>query len=157
MTETNELDLTRLADALDAYGGDFRRWPDELREPAEALVARDAEARRLHGEALALDALLDEAPAPMPSRELKAEIVRRAAPPLWRQGLAALWPFGPAWQPAAALVAVALVGIAIGPYVGNDDASANDIDTLALGSLDDDSGFVADDGGAGADDGGAAS
>ncbi|MGD9538288.1 MAG: hypothetical protein AB7P52_11970 [Alphaproteobacteria bacterium] len=141
--------VARLADALDAYGGDFRRWPDGLRAPAEALVARDAEARRLHEAALALDALLDAAPAPLPSRELKARIVRRAAPPLWRQGLAALWPFGPAWQPAAALLLIAAIGVAIGPYLGSDELAAREIDVLALGSFDDEISLSADDGEAG--------
>jgi hypothetical protein len=149
MRTDDGFDLARLSDALDAYGGDFRRWPDELRAPAEALIAQNAEARRLHAAALALDALLDAAPALQPSRELKARIIRRAAPPIWRQGLTALWPFGPAWQPAAALALIAAIGIAMGTYLDSDGLAAGEVDVLVLGSLDDDPGLSADDDGAG--------
>jgi len=147
MTEDNAIDLTRLGEGLDAYGGDFRRWPQGLRAAAEALVARDQAARRLRETALALDALLDQAPSPLPSRALKARIMRPVAPPLWRQLLAALWPLGPAWQPAAALVLLAAIGIAIGPYVGGDEPATSEIEVLAFGGLQDYAGILRDDGG----------
>jgi len=140
MNDDDALALERLAHGLDAYGGDLDRWPAPLRGAAEALIAREPEARRLHDAARALDRLLDQAPMPSPSRRLRARVLERAAPPVWRQSLGALWPFGPAWQPAAALALIAALGIVLGPYIGSDDlnaSTAGEIDGLALGgSLD---------------------
>lgn len=139
MSEDVTMTQARLADLLDAYGGDLRRWPEPSRAAAEALIARDPAARSLLGRARALDELLDQAPRPLPSRALKARLIERAAPSLWRQSLAALWPFGPAWQPAAALALIAALGIALGPYVGAGESASvgqttSEIDVLGFGA-----------------------
>lgn len=70
--------LERLRDILDAYGGDPERWPDAERDPALALLARSAEARRLCDEARQLDAALDLLPAAEPSPGLEERIVAAA-------------------------------------------------------------------------------
>lgn len=49
---------------LDVYGADRSRWPARERLRYVPLLAESADARRLLEEARALDALLDEAPAP---------------------------------------------------------------------------------------------
>ena len=65
-------DLERL---LDVYGSDRSRWPVEARAGAGQLVARDRAARRLLGEAEALDRVLERAPLPSLARE--AALVER--------------------------------------------------------------------------------
>jgi len=71
-------DLDRLRAIIDAYGGDPLRWPDAERGPALALLARSADARRLHADALRLDAALDLLPASAPSPGLEERIVAAA-------------------------------------------------------------------------------
>ena len=142
MNDDSTMTRERLGALLDAYGGDLRRWPEPSRLAASALIARDPAARLLLDQALALDALLDQAPMPLPSRALRTRLIERAAPPVWRQSLAALWPFGPAWQPAAAFALVAALGIALGPYVGAGDSAnvstgTTEIDVLGLGGASD--------------------
>lgn len=56
--------LEGLQRLLDVYGADRSRWPARERLRYVPLLAESAEARRLMAEARALDALLDEAPAP---------------------------------------------------------------------------------------------
>ena len=58
---TEGTDLARLGALLDAYGGGARRWPEADRAWALRLIAVSPEAARLHRQATALDALLDEA------------------------------------------------------------------------------------------------
>jgi hypothetical protein len=78
-TGTNDTsELARLRDILDAWGGDPGRWPDAEREPALALLARSADARRLLDDALRLDAALDLLPAADPSPGLEDRIVAAA-------------------------------------------------------------------------------
>ncbi len=141
MSNDTLMTLERLGTLLDAYGGDLRRWPEPARSTAEALIARDGAARLLFNQALALDALLDEASAIAPSPALKARLIARAKPALWRQGFGALWPFGAAWQPAAAFALIAALGISLGVTFGRADiaASASDeVDVLGLSDTFDD-------------------
>ena len=78
-TGTNEgATLERLRDILDAYGGDPAHWPDAERNPALDLLERSADARRLHAEALRLDAALDLLPVPEPSPGLEERILDAA-------------------------------------------------------------------------------
>jgi hypothetical protein len=112
---TRPVDLARLAQLLDAYGADPKRWPTEERQGARDLIAASPEAEALVRRAAALDALFDQAPGREPPPELVAAILAAASRHPRRSRLAAaLWPFGPVWQPAAALVGSALLGIALG-------------------------------------------
>jgi hypothetical protein len=83
MTRKEEtMDRERFAHLLDAYGGDFKRWPAEERASAAAFAAQDADAARLLAEARALDAALDagrETAAPSP--DLAARILAQAPRP----------------------------------------------------------------------------
>lgn len=65
----------RLRAILEAYGGDPLRWPEAERDAMVALLAQSDEARRLHRQALSLDAALDALPALAPSAGLEERIV----------------------------------------------------------------------------------
>lgn len=130
------MDMARLAEILDAYGADPRRWPVEERAAAEALIADSPEAEALREDAAAMDMLMDLSAAPAPSPELMARVLAAREPSGW---LAVLWPFGPAWQPVSAMAAAAALGIAIGvaapdiviPDYG--DGAIAEVESLALG------------------------
>ena len=135
----DDMDMARLAQLLDAYGADPRRWPAEERQPALALLSRSAAARALRDDAAALDTLLDTSVAPAPAPQLMAAILAAAERPGWRQWLAELWPLGPAWQPASAFAAAILLGIAVGVGApdlvlpGAEDGLVVEVESLALG------------------------
>lgn len=57
----SRLTLDRFESLLEAYGGDFSRWPAGLVGEAAALVVQSPEARRRLAEAQALDRLLGKA------------------------------------------------------------------------------------------------
>lgn len=106
----------RVRDLLAAYGADAERWPEAEREPARRLVESDPGLASEIAEAAALDTLLDAMPVPAPSPALRVRLkaIPDRAPARWADRLAALWPFGPPWRPAAGLVAAALVGVLVG-------------------------------------------
>lgn len=107
MTKKEEtMDRERFVYLLEAYGADFRRWPAQVRAPAAAFAAQDAEAAALIGEARKLDAVLDGARDEAgPSADLAARILA-AAPRAQR----------PAFDRRAmlALAACAVFGVLIG-------------------------------------------
>lgn len=137
--ETESMELARFAEILDAYGADPRRWPDAERDAAAALLAASQDARSLRDDAAALDMLLDLSAAPAPSPELMADILAGAAPRGLRAWLADFWPFGPAWQPASAFAAAAILGIAVGigapdmVWPEAADSAVAEVESLALG------------------------
>jgi hypothetical protein len=65
----NNMTIGDLEHLLDVYGSDRARWPIDARSGAGQLAARDRAARRLLGEAEALDRLLERAPLPSLARE----------------------------------------------------------------------------------------
>lgn len=76
MKKEKSMDRERFVELLDAYGGDFRRWPAETRAPAAAFAMESADAASMLTEARKLDAALDAAreKAP-PSGELVDRIL----------------------------------------------------------------------------------
>src|SRR5215470_13350834 len=60
----NSMTLLEFERLLDVYGSDRTRWPVDARASAGQLAARDPAARRLLGEAEALDRVLERAPLP---------------------------------------------------------------------------------------------
>jgi len=132
----NEISIGRLQEIVDAWGASPSRWPEAERSAAEALVAASAEARRLVGEALRLDALLDAAPVEAPSAALMARLMAARPRPVaaapqrapetrnrWRGLLDAVWPYGSPALPAGTLAASIMLGILVG--------SAGDFSPLA--------------------------
>ena len=136
MTDQDNDRNARLKRLYDAYGADAARWPEGERAWAETLV--EAGARALHAEAARLDAALDRATLAQPSPELIASVLMAAPVTPWRRRLIALWPFGPAWQPASALATACVLGIVAGLATGgaetlDADTLGDEIGLLALG------------------------
>jgi len=133
---SKSMDLARLREIFDAYGADPRRWPGAERAAAEALIANSPEAASLREDAAALDTLMDLSVAPAPSPELMARILANHEPAGW---FAALWPFGPVWQPVSAMAFAAVLGVVIGaaapdiviPDLG--DSAIAEVESLAFG------------------------
>jgi hypothetical protein len=96
MTRKDEtMDRERFAYLLDAYGGDFKRWPAEARASGAAFAAQDAEAAALLAEARRLDAALDQgresvAPAPDLTARILAQAPRQQRSAFDRRALIAL-------------------------------------------------------------------
>lgn len=119
------MNIERLVEILDAYGGDPLRWPVGERLAAQGLAARDPRAAALVAEAEALDALFDAAPSEDPSAALVARVMaRRPRPSLWRE----MFPNMGAWKPALGFAMALAVG------VGVSSAAA---DRLGLGTTED--------------------
>ena len=79
MPNKPSMSLESFEDALDTYGGDFDRWPADVRLSAETLVERSEDARALLRQAEALDAVLAPDPVPAAPAELADRIVRQIA------------------------------------------------------------------------------
>lgn len=63
-----------------AYGADARRWPEDERAAAKALVAANpAAVHAVLAEADAVDALLHLSPSPQPSMALRDRVIASAA------------------------------------------------------------------------------
>ncbi len=136
MTDQDDDRNARLKRLYDAYGADAARWPEGERAWAEALV--EAGARAPRDAAARLDAALDRATLAQPSPELIADVLMAAPVTPWRRRLIALWPFGPAWQPASALATACVLGIVAGLATGgaetlDADTLGDEIGLLALG------------------------
>lgn len=108
--------VDRVRTLIDAYGADPDRWPAAERDAALRIVETDPTLAAELADARALDRLLDAVPAPLPNPALKAALkaVPERARLRWSDRLAAFWPFGAPWRPAAGLAAAALVGIVVG-------------------------------------------
>jgi hypothetical protein len=65
---------------------------------------------------------------------LRARILAAAPEQGWRGIVAALWPFGPVWRPAAGLAAMACLGI----FIGLSDAVSLPTDVTVNGALSED-------------------
>ena len=102
----------RLHELADAYGADLRRWPASERAFAESLLAADPSLKAVLDEAATLDALLNAAPAPVPSAALTARILAAAPKRKARSRLGrAVWYLGAGWAAAACAGVVAGVGL----------------------------------------------
>src|SRR5260221_14201847 len=72
----------RFSQLLEAYGADFRRWPETERASAHALVAQGSpELRRQLAEATQLDGLLDSHTVAAPEMQLVERIAAGMAQP----------------------------------------------------------------------------
>ena len=113
-----------LAEALDRYGGDLARWPEEIAAAAHELVARDRAAADDLAAAKRLDGLLGEAAREAP---VDAAVIGRIMSGIGngKRDAAAVRPTGRliAWASGATLASLALgfaVGIAVPEDIGND-------------------------------------
>jgi anti-sigma factor RsiW len=135
----SEMNIERLSEIVEAYGGDPLRWPEAERLAAQALAARDPRAAALVAEAEALDLLFDAVPAPAPSAALTARVLARAPrPSLWRE----LFPGMPAWRPALGFALALAVGVGV-QSAAADRLGLVDADALAASdSADSDDGTL---------------
>lgn len=138
---------TRLAEVLAAYGADPARWPAAERDRLQALVESQPE---LLAEALEIDRVLAQAPAPRIPAGAAARLLARAgriepAPqviPLDRRSLRGGSPSIWSWGAAAALAASFAFGIFLGttnfaslPNGGSDVVEIDD--PIVLTGIDD--------------------
>lgn len=120
----------RFKELLDAFGADFKRWPETERAAARALIAREPAARAALAEACRLDALLDlyDLPADMAAEaRLRTALDAVPAGATVRHVLAS-------WPRAAALAATLLLGVATGMVASNlaPDAANGESDGVRL-------------------------
>ena len=108
------MNAERLNQLAEAYGADWRRWPEAECAAARALVAADpGVADRLLFEARQTDAVLDASPRPAVSVALRDRVLASAlaaglTPRRARRALGRLaWMFGAGWAAAACAGVVA--------------------------------------------------
>ena len=110
--------LDRFRELLDAYGAEPRRWPANERTMAEALAARQPEARDLRAKAAAIDALLDRAmllaPPIIDAEALIGRITARAQSQVVAFRPARRPSAGTFWLKVASLAAAAMIGFLVG-------------------------------------------
>ncbi len=134
---TLKITMDRLEQILDAYGANPDAWPQSEREAVEALLQSSEQARLLRRQAAELDQMLDAAESIEPSAALRQRIVdalpARAASFGQRLDRIAdwLWPFGPRWRPAVALVVAAALGIAVGTWMPSESSQTAATDTAS--------------------------
>jgi hypothetical protein len=118
--------LAEFRDLVDARGTDIAAWPDQLRIPAERLLAGEPAAQAWLRQARRLDGLIargvqaSSAPADAAAARVLNRMARQLPP---QRRFAVAWPaallefdLAPARLRIAALVAVACLGVAIGLF-----------------------------------------
>lgn len=108
------MSVERIQELTDRYGAELSHWPRDAASAARAFLATSTEARAVLARAHRLDRLLRIGQSRMIPANLRERILAAAPGGDWRELLAALWPFGPVWRPAAALFCVALMGVLLG-------------------------------------------
>ena len=141
MTDRPSPEHIRLGQLLGAYGAEPSRWPAAERDAAQARLAAADDLTALQSEAAALDRLLDQAPLPLPSPALMADVLTAASADPWRRWTHILWPFGPLWKPATAFALVAMLGLAAGGTLPSQaslagEQAAYEVESALLGTTD---------------------
>ncbi len=138
---TERMDETRFGELADAFGGDVRRWPDEVRDAARAWIdAHPLEAERALFNARQTDAALYASPNPGVSTALRDRVLASAA----TSGLRAragwpglrklLWIGGAGW--AAAACAGVLFGANLGAHLATQAQADAVLDQAMLSGFD---------------------
>ncbi|MFC0633412.1 hypothetical protein [Brevundimonas balnearis] len=112
------MDATRLSELADAYGADWRRWPETERDAARSLLARDPELERVLFEARGLDAILHAAPRLDVSARLRERVIdaapkARKGPFAWAPRATSRAPRS-AWLSGAGVAAAVCAGLLVG-------------------------------------------
>jgi len=123
MTGANrsELNETRFARLVEAYGADPERWPASEREAARHLMSSNAATERSMAEARELDRALASVISPPVSAALERRLLADfdRAQRRWSLHKAInsvaqiVWPGAPLWQPAAVFGVALTFGIAL--------------------------------------------
>jgi hypothetical protein len=128
MTDSSNTAMTleRLAQLLDAYGGEPVHWPERERAAALQLIAAEPEAQRLQRAALELDGMLDMPEPAEASPALRARVLEipikhpAAAHSGWSFG------FGSRWKLALFALTPCLIGFLSGTLLMEPSADADD-------------------------------
>jgi hypothetical protein len=106
----NSMELVRLGELLDAYGGDPGRWPAAERDAALALLASSPIARAQQQAARVLDSALDACTVAPPDAALRSALIASGPQPRrsWRASLTELWRDLGGWQLAGPAFAASL-------------------------------------------------
>jgi hypothetical protein len=140
----------RLAEIVDAYGGQSQHWPAAEREAAERLVQDNSQRKHLQESAANFDSLLDAMQPVAPPTLLHARILadfernellrRRKIATRLSSGLKNLvdtfWPGAPLWQPACAFILSLVLGIAVGAMIHPESTSPDAMEYSASSVLD---------------------
>jgi len=106
--------IERIQDLADRHGPELSHWPRAEASAARAFLATSSEARAVLARAGQLDRVLRATRSHSMTVNLRERLLAAAPAGGWRELLANLWPFGPVWRPAAALLGLALVGFLLG-------------------------------------------
>jgi hypothetical protein len=135
---SGDMDRERFAALVDAFGADFRRWPEAERDAARAFrAAQPAVCEALLAEAAGLDAALDEIAALQPSAALRERIL--ASAPRTRRPLISLGRFrraAPWLAPGAGLAAACAAGAWLGVTASHTAETRMRADTVLVASAD---------------------
>ena len=126
--------MDRLRELLEAYGAEPGRWPAKERAAALTLLAENEEARRLQGQAAAIDGLLDRAtPIAPPIIDAEVLVANVTATPQRTAEIVTLRPAARRssgasfWLKVASLAAAAMIGFLVGvsQFTGISDTSTS--------------------------------
>lgn len=119
----------RFQDLAQAFGTDLSRWPDGERFAAELFLRNHPDARAILDAETAVEAMLDVAPVPAPSADLRDRLLAlapRERRPLWRRS--------GAWISGAGLAAACVLGVMVGANMSATFLSDPNIDTVVEAS-----------------------
>jgi len=71
------MNIETFKENLESFGADLARWPESIRESAQKLVSRSAEARQLQQEMSKVDRLFKVDKTSAPPRDLVDRIVKK--------------------------------------------------------------------------------
>ena len=158
MTELKTVSPEILQETLERFGADLARWPQDLRDPLQALMANDPASKQLYDEFAALDQVLkaesaannsmDAAQHDALAARIMVEVARNPRPQSQpdnvvrldtarkrqRSGTPAKWQW-PNVAAAGALAASLLLGISVGATGVADPALAPVSEAFGLGSI----------------------
>ena len=132
------MDATRFSELAAAYGGDIRRWPDDVRDVARAWIdAHPPEAERALFDARQTDAALFASPNPTVSMALRDRVLASAtmkARAAWPSLRKLLWIGGAGW--AAAACAGVMVGTTLSSHLATQAQADAVLEQALLGGID---------------------
>ncbi len=108
------MDLERIEELADRHGATLAHWPREEAAMARSLLAGSDTARAVLARAKRLDEILGQSRTRSISVHLRSRLLSAAPECGWRELITSLWPFGPVWRPATALIGIALIGVSLG-------------------------------------------
>lgn len=135
---TERMDLARFGELADAYGGDLRRWPADVRDAARAFAdAYPVEAERALFDARQTDAALFASANPVVSMALRDRVLASAtmkARAAWPSLRKLLWIGGVGW--AAAACAGVMVGTTLSGHLATQSQADAAVEQAMLGGFD---------------------